>query len=135
MKPRSSVGQKGGLLPVVAVVAAAIVAPTAVVLADPNCIPCTCTGLGTCNGCQIATTPGQPLAGLYVNVTNSTIVTTCETSTGLDSCVREKVVCWSINAGQNVNIFADEYCETPAGMAQGPLEFKMTGCTGSGGGA
>jgi hypothetical protein len=95
-----------------------------VLLADLHCIPCSCSGLVTCNGCQLEYNPGGAI-GVPVNVTGSPFVTACEPTASGD-CIKKTVVCTTLNG--LINVF-DEECENIIGQYQGPLEVRITGCT------
>jgi hypothetical protein len=128
MRPTSNAGLKTSRTLVAWFLAAALVIALHAtgVFAVPDCVPCTCSGLGTCQGCQAAFPPGGIL-GVWVNITILPTFTYC-TPGGTDGCSRQSVICWSVPAGTVTPTFTDGTCANQAGNYVGALEIRRTGC-------
>jgi hypothetical protein len=111
-------------LTVVLLVALVLLGNTTAVFGELGCSPCTCSGNGTCNGCQTGWTDGF---GFSVKVVNSPFYNFCEVGGGDSLCIRQEVTCVVLPVG--TIIYSDNTCSTPWGVSSDPLTVKATGCT------
>lgn len=109
----------------------AMIVPVMTVLADPvpGCSNCSCSGNGSCSGCQDAvqgfmvyyiTVPSDGMGGPLYNF--------CD-SPGVGTCFTQTVDCYTLPAGMTVNYNMTPPCQAPyTGKVTGPAFVTEYGC-------